>query len=750
MREFKSLFPEGLSAEYDAQLYGEEPIVTVEESKRRITISYTFPGFYLNDDIHRAEGKEVEFKQINIEGAGSLSENGKPQLPVFGRYVQIPFGCNYDVSVYPDEPIEFDGILVKPAQAELTDDPEQDYFFAYDEKLYGADELFPAQLVKVSNPYQIDGYTALLVHVCPLQFNPAQKKLLCYSKIEITIDIAEQKSDLEEHPFPDPDGGFEGFGNLFLNPRRNIEVRLDVDPRPGWIPSRLIRSGPEFMIIYHGTFKKAAEKLHRWKTMKGLRSKIVSINSIANYSSAVDDEARVASLKTYIRYCKKTRVFGGRFIIPRLKYIIFFGDVDQIASETITDDSVSGGNWGPVNITDYYYSTRKDPDNPADIVFPWLAVGRIPMRTAGEGIDVVDQIIKYEKTPPHDPDYYQRCTFAALFQDKANYWDSCDGQASRAYMRTMEEIRERMTSLGFDVSRVYVTDCPDTEMEYYSNGTSVTQEVKNAVVGAETATELLLSETSEGQLIIAHRDHGTVEGWHMPSFERHHLSDLTSDRPSIFFSLNCQTGWFDRAANSESFAETMLKTKGGAPSLIAATRNSSTTLNDQMMRALFDALWGGVLPTFPSSSTASYTVKNNRLGDILNYGKSYLPIVSSNKNLNKDHFEIYHVIGDPSLEVWKEEPKDIGMRIKLVADPRRGKVLTIRLNHCPQGGVVTIWYKENLMKRIEPSSTYITLSLKDLKFPPKPVPPFPSRRVPVYVCFGAPGYRFRRARVNIT
>ena len=60
---------------------------------------------------------------------------------------------------------------------------------------------------------------------------------------------------------------------------------------------------------------------------------------------------------------------------------------------------------------------------------------------------------------------------------------------------------------------------------------------------------------------------------------------------------------------------------------------------------------------------ASYQIKYNRLGDLLNYGKTYLPIGMAGGTINiQDHFEIYHVIGDPTLELWRHEPTNV--RIK--------------------------------------------------------------------------------------
>jgi hypothetical protein len=182
-----------------------------------------------------------------------------------------------------------------------------------------------------------------------------------------------------------------------------------------------------------------------------------------------------------------------------------------------------------------------------------------------------------------------------------------------------------------------------------------------------------------------------------------------------------------------------LRMEGGAPSLIAATRVSGTFRNDSLQKAMFDAMWPGVLPAFPGS-TASYGVRQNRLGDILNYAKSYLPIAHSGDLRGiKDHFEIYHVIGDPTLELWDTVPNTVSLFAKVA-----GNDLLIRLSGCPKDGVLTIWNRDKLLKRLEPSSNYMKFSLKDLKLEPSS-----TVRCYVLVCFKAPGYRFRQVVVSI-
>jgi hypothetical protein len=410
---------------------------------------------------------------------------------------------------------------------------------------------------------------------------------------------------------------------------------------------------------------------------------------------------------------------------------LLFGDVDMIVPETIP-----GGPWGS-NITDYYYSTATDPaPGSTDCILPWLAIGRIPVRTAAEGMNVVNQIISYEKTPPWTPDYYDRMAFAAFFQD-----DNGNGKADRAYMLTMESIRDHMLSKGFDVQRIYVSNNPNPQ--FYIDGTPVPADVVASIVPSATATTMLVDATTEGQLIIGHRDHGVDlgVGWHEPPFQKAHLDLISTEIPTIFYSLNCTTGWFDLTAPQECFAEKLLRMNGAAPSLIAPTRWSHTWLNNDLMKALFDATWGGVLQTF-GPGTASYSVKRNRLGDILNYGKTYLPTTTSGDTESiKDHFEIYHVLGDPTMELWTKEP----LRIKIQAWVKQ-QFLYISLSPCPRDSVLTIWLGEKLIRRLAPASTHIKVALRGVvPFPTRP----PFLPIKLLVCFWAPGYRFTQIQPRI-
>ena len=260
----------------------------------------------------------------------------------------------------------------------------------------------------------------------------------------------------------------------------------------------------------------------------------------------------------------------------------------------------------------------------------------------------------------------------------------------------------------------------DPHPKYYNDGTPIPADVLASFVDEATATARLIQSTKEGHLILAHRDHGSEDGWVHPHFTRDDLDAAVGPVPSIFYSLNCTTGAFAESTTAEFFGEKALRLPGEAPSVIGASELSNTWLNNHLMRALFDGMFGGMIPTFPGTS-ASYPIRFNRLGDLLNYAKTYLPLASSDRATIRDHLEIYHVLGDPSLELWRQASRTLQLTAALTPAG-----LDVRLSDCPAGTMVTIWYDGRLMKRVAMTSTRLVLPSSALLPAPPPAAPLPT------------------------
>lgn len=711
MREFTSLKTEKIPDGFTSEMFGGEPMVELSEKEGHITLNYTFPGFYKSLRQHKMGDSTVDFSSLKIKSTGFWSQSGKPLLPSFGRYLNIPKDCDFSYIVKKGNATEIKNIVVTPSQAMVTDEDKK-HPFEYDMETYSKDELMPSSLVEVTGPFNIEDYSALLVHVRPMQYNPAKKLLVCYSNISLTFNLIPRNTDSNRITFINDAGtDKQAFGNLFLNPKKNIEDRVNVNTDAVGPVAPLLK-GPQLLVIYHNTFKKAAEKYCLWKNRKGISTEMVVIDQIGNTPGQI---------KTYIR--------NKRNGLSRLRYVMLLGDFDHIVPETI-----QGGTFGS-NITDYYYATENDPATPNSFVFPWLSVGRIPVRNTNDANKVVEKIIEYEKNPPADTHYYKRIVVAAFFQEDNAPGTPGYGTDDRAYLKTMEEIRNFLVSIGFEVERIYVSNNPAPK--FYIDGTPIPADVQAAFMKENTASDRLIKATNEGQLIIGHRDHGSESGWAHPPFTLNHLDRIATATPSIFFSINCLTGLFDEI--NENFAEKLIRITGAAPSLVAATRVSHTWLNNDLIRALFDAMFGGMLPTFPGTTT-SYPVKNCRLGDMLNYAKTYLPLTSSGSAADiKDHTEIYHVIGDPCIEVWKAAPTAMRLNASILWN----RILDIRLSSCPVDSVITIWDDEKLLKTLTPTSTHIRIPLTGLVS----IPQITAGTPVLYVCFSAPGYHYTEKKV---
>ena len=693
----------------DSEGLSDEPEVMVnyENKGKQIIITYIFPGYSVSNVKRKVNNNWKLFREVGMSGTGFYSVDANPLLPSLGRFIQIPLNyCVVKVRSRRFNPIPDRKYSITWAEEIVWDKVA----IRFVKKVYEVDKFFPEKVVEHSGPYYMDGYKVLLVHVRPLQYNPGKRLLRIYGKIKVYIGLSriedieiEEEDKLYEWALTYPGRRLEGFDNLILNPGREVfeEIVHKRNPRTN-ISDACGKT--ELLIIYGKNLKRPAKKLKVWKEKRGIRTKIVSIKTMGN---------RPGKIKNYIQYERLA-------LSPCLRYILLFGGVDKIV--------VSQEEGRHAEITDHYFYTHKDADN-SECLLPWVSGGRIPVEKEEDGMSVVDQIIRYEKEPPFAPENYKRITVAGYFEAGKDVEGGYqDGRANENSMKTMEDIRKHMISQGFEVNRVYFSKTKKSKPFIYRDGTPVPREVKDHIITDQnTAAKLLIGYINEGQLIACHRGHGWWDGWLQPRLKTKDLKSISSDRQCVLFSINCLTGSFQEPSKN-IFAQKMLVLNGGAPTLIAANFITSTWHNDSMAKALFDALWPGVISAFPKTNI-SYPVKTRRIGDLLNYAKAYLLVKHGDNAETKEQFELYHVIGDPTLEIWDDEPSSVRLCASIMGD-----TLYIKMNICPRAAVLTIWHRDNLLKRIKPLRPRATLPLKDL-----------GREPPYSICLSAPGYRFTEA-----
>jgi hypothetical protein len=291
---------------------------------------------------------------------------------------------------------------------------------------------------------------------------------------------------------------------------------------------------------------------------------------------------------------------------------------------------------------------------------------------------VVAKTLNYENTlpAPLGDDFYNHATVTGFFEqrykcvpntgetDPANckpangpvtghyepdYADHHDG---RGFTKTSDRVIREMQDKSYNVDRIWTSgDDPNVIPEQYYDGTDIPPEFRKPTFPWNGSGADLLGDINGGRNIVFHRDHGWNYGWAHPYLSNADVPSMTNGtRLPVVFGVNCASATFD-IPGSPSFVEAMIeKPDGGAVAGFGDTQVSPTWPNNHMAYGFFDAMFPDLIPNFGS---ATFT---HRLGDILLSGKNYMAAKNDGGAEYQEHY-LYHLLGDPSMQLWADDPK---------------------------------------------------------------------------------------------
>ena len=657
----------------------------------------------------------MEMALPGVDMDGSIP--GQPGVPIVHRIVAIPEGAEVvlsdvevraskymtDVIIYPSQPSPAD---VMQAQEPVGDEKPSDEMpdpkdfmdapFTIDEKAYSSEESFPRQVVSVQPLGKMRDLNVVQLSIAAGQFNPAKRTLKLFDKVQLAVKFEGGQGGFL--PREQMDNPFDNHANPMYELALNYEI-VRRWPFPGDIVSRICW-GHEYLVITDPAFRSAADTLRTWKIQKGISTLVVETGNDAN-----DAGTTPAQIQSYIR-----NKFNNCIIRP--SYVLLLGDAEHIAPFYRTT------HYGDSAGTDLDYALMNNID-----ILPDLAIGRIPVDTLDQANTVIDKIVGYEKTPPFSHSFYSNLSFAAYFQCcRTSVAD--DGRTVRSFIETAELVRDELTSLGYSVERIYSTSTAyhpdyaaagrDTTPRKYRNGAALPAAIDpGSGFSWNGSSTDVINAINEGRFLMFHRDHGGVNGWSSPSFRNSHLNSLTNtSKLPVVYSVNCASGLFDNetlnpaaqgwnyntSVNNSYWAENILRMEGGAVGVIGDTRNSPTWANSALSRGLFDATWPGVVPEGGATSI-------RRLGDILNYGKSYLAgqvgvaqtAGSVSQNEANTDIILYHVYGDPTMQMWTSNPWFI--KLPKLYEIEKFDPTIWELRYPVEGAIITLLQEGNPVAR---------------------------------------------------
>ncbi len=680
-------------------------------------VSVTTPGLNVTGIVRDG----AAWQQIGVPGMGHISTVGTPQLPMLSRFIAIPKGAV--VSVDYGEPFyrELDDeYLVSPVQAPREDQSgEPDPAFEIDEGLYGSDAFYPADIATLEDTGTIRDCAVTILRVFPVQFNPVQKRLRVYPDITVDITFTGGSAEFIGAAYLDP-----SFAKLFKRMLLNADV-----VRASWgnnLIDPLLIIVPDIFTV-NTEFNTALEAFKNWKIKRGIETEVRTTDETGSSASDIRNYLQTA-YNTWATKPSHILLIGDADYIPT-NYEDWNGDII-----THPHDYGSSAEIG----TDVYYTTmdgagdyypdlhvgRLSVDNTVQAVNRLNAIMEYEQNPPAETAFYrhAAMIAYFEDLGVFD---YWEDSDSSVPSSVPVFTGEADGEADSTFAYTSEILAHLFSSdeqytLRYDgIHRLYYAEnlteaslpsywCDNAvcEADYAGAGYPAAWECLYNIDGEwwcdpkgtipedyhatsmwNAGHEEISASINSGRFLLTYRGHGFRTRWEQPYYTATHVALLgNANKRPVVWSLACDTGWFDEETDgltSPTQGEISVSeawerhSDGGAVAIIAGTRISWSEYNDKLFWGLTDAVW----PRFPGiTANEGWTGAEPPLlemGAALTYAKLY---VTRNLGLNdwqKAMLEMYHLFGDPTMQIWTQEPDSLNVTHSSNFEPGASVELTV-------------------------------------------------------------------------
>lgn len=258
--------------------------------------------------------------------------------------------------------------------------------------------IYPTSNVEYIGEEMIDGAKLLVFDVCPFRYNSITKKLYLLSNLSINIALSEINTR---------SGLLGNLNNMYWLVNDIIDNQEDLTDTGAYhapsvgnnTPTQVNTEGYECIIVTKEFMRSAFQQLANWKTQKGVKSKVITVEEIDSmYPQYASRELRIKyALKNY---------YNGQY--HNLRYAVLAGSQSNVPSPICYVRYLNHHTYTP---TDWFYACFDtmnwdsnnngklgETDDDVDL-YPEIFVSRLPARNVADAEVMVDKIIHYEKSP---------------------------------------------------------------------------------------------------------------------------------------------------------------------------------------------------------------------------------------------------------------------------------------------------------------------------------------------------------------
>jgi hypothetical protein len=580
------------------------------------TIEKTY--FFSNPEI----SKIGDYNTISINNAMSFGITGEPSLPYQTIKLLLPPG-EKAVSIEfigEDELILSSDLEIYPQQASKPISQPGIFHLQKNNHIYNSNTLYPTVQTGELLTQYLNGYAFAISSFTPVRYNPITGEIRIFQKV--TIRIKTEASEQSE----------QSLENICSNEvilSRVSDFAQNEEMLKEYPFVKVGADDYEILIITPEYFIPAFEELTNFYLLRGLKSKIISIEDLDTGMIGDDLQER---MRNYII---------DQYQDHNIRFVLLGGDTQHVPSRGFYGFVYSGEGYEDFGIpSDLYYSAldgnwNNDNDSQwgetgEEDFLPEVAVGRFPIQNSEELDILIHKTISYQNNPVLGE--FNNALFAgeALWEDPITYGSDY-----------LEMLIGHQTDNGYEtwgIPETYNIEKLYDDVEYWD------------------AQSFMAAVNSGKQYVhhVGHADYNYVSFMYNEDITNENFSGANGidHNYTIFHSHGCVCGAFDY---DDCILERMVCINNFAVATIGNSRfgwfNEGQTEGPavHLHREMMDALYHQELYNL---GEAFMIAKINTAPWITAPGQW-------EEGALKWNFYDLNILGDPSLAVWTQEPISI-------------------------------------------------------------------------------------------
>ena len=555
--------------------------------------------FTFNTSINRINYRVIKtdkgnFTKLIIPSYTSSSEIGLPEMLMLNKLISIPKGSTPIVEIISstEKIIKLNehqiSLPILPKQPSASKgDKLEDIKFYYDEMSYEINKFTEKNLISIIHLGKMRGVDLSRLTISPFSYNPIENELKVITNLTVRISYSNIVDISDKYYSPDFNSLYKKCINYIPPSTKDIITTYPV----------------KYIIVSDPAYQTALQPLVDWKTRKGFE-----------VIQAYTNDPVVGNTNTSIKSFIQSFYDNASVNDPAPTYLLLVGDIDQVPSF-----QASG------HVSDMYYC---EFDGNGDF-YPEMYYGRFSASSVADIEVQVAKTLTHEQYTFNDPAFLDEILLVAGVDASfaPTYGNGQINYATDNYFN----IAHNLTIHNY----------------LYGSGSPITSDQSQA-------SSAIISNVSEGVGFANYSAHCGPSGWSDPSFNNGDVSSLQNNNEyGLMIGNCCQSAKFDEPI---CFGESLLRANDkGALGYIGGSNN--TYWDEDYWWAVGATSSIIANPTYSGTSLGVYDClmhengeqKNDWFitqGQIIHSGNL---AVTEAGGAEQYYWEIYHLMGDPSL-----------------------------------------------------------------------------------------------------